>query len=204
MAAVAGLVLAAGAGTRFGGPKALARRRDGEPWLTRAVGLLGAGGCAPVLVVLGAGADEARRLLPPAVRPVLAADWASGLGASLAAGLRAMPEVDAALITLVDLPDLPLTVVERVLRGLEGEADARPATLRRAVFAGRPGHPVLLGRDHWAPLAASLAGDAGGRAYLDAHGVQPIECGDLGGGTDADTRPSQAPSRSATARTAAS
>jgi CTP:molybdopterin cytidylyltransferase MocA len=61
---VCGVVLAAGAGTRFGGPKALARTAAGEPWLALAVGTLRAAGCEPVVVVLGTGADEAEPLVP--------------------------------------------------------------------------------------------------------------------------------------------
>ncbi|HEY0951202.1 NTP transferase domain-containing protein, partial [Nocardioides sp.] len=58
-----GLLLAAGAGTRMGRPKALVRAADGEPWLVRGVRALADGGCAQVGVVLGAGAEEALPLL---------------------------------------------------------------------------------------------------------------------------------------------
>ena len=169
-----GIVLAAGAGRRRGGPKALV---DG--WLAEAVQLLLAGGCARVVVVLGAAADEARTLLPdePRVDAVVAERWADGIGESLRTGL-AHATGDAALVTLVDLPGTPVSVVERVL-GATGR-------LRQAVFAGRPGHPVLLGREHWEPLARSLAGDRGARPYLRAHGVTEVECGDLHHGRDDD------------------
>ncbi|MEO7235035.1 MAG: NTP transferase domain-containing protein, partial [Lapillicoccus sp.] len=58
-----GVVLAAGAGRRMGMPKALVHETDGTSWLVRAVGALTGSGCSPVVVVLGARADEARRLL---------------------------------------------------------------------------------------------------------------------------------------------
>ena len=61
------------------------------------------------------------------------------------------------------------------------------APLARAVFDGRPGHPVLIARHHWTPAAATLSGDRGARAYLDAHGVVDVECGDLYDGHDVDT-----------------
>ena len=86
---VSGLVLAAGAGTRAGGPKALRRDEAGSPWLQLAVTALRAGGCADVTVVLGAGAAEARSLVPDDVAVVVADDWQQGLSASLRAGLRA-------------------------------------------------------------------------------------------------------------------
>lgn len=183
MAELAGLVLAAGAGTRFGGPKALASAASGEPWITRSVSLLRAAGCDSVLVVLGAEAAAARALVPSGADVVVAPEWRQGLGASLAAGFAALPEADAVLVTLVDLPDLPAAVAARVLQ----QGTVRSA-LARAAYAGRPGHPVLVGRDHWSAFAASLRGDEGGRRYLRLHGVAAIECGDLFTGEDVDHR----------------
>jgi CTP:molybdopterin cytidylyltransferase MocA len=179
-----GLVLAAGAGRRFGGPKALARMPDGTAWTERAVRTLREAGCERVVVVLGAGAEQARPLLPPDAEAVVAEHWAEGVGASLAAGLAAVADADLVLVTLVDLPGLPLSAVRRVL----GEHPARDS-LRRAVYGGRPGHPVLVGAAHLAGLAAGLAGDRGGRDHLAAAGVTPVECGDLFSGADQDERP---------------
>lgn len=188
---VAGLLLAAGAGRRMGGPKALLRDARGVPYLDRAVGVLLAGGCDAVTVVLGASAAEARGLLDacgwgadPAVTTVLAADWGDGMGASLRAGLAALSggPVDAALVTLVDLPDVDERVVRRLL-----EAGAGPESLARATYDARPGHPVLLGREHWAGVAESATGDQGARDYLAEHGAVTCECRDLATGRDMDT-----------------
>src|SRR4051812_19749541 len=112
MAVISGIVLAAGAGTRHGGPKALV-----PGWLAAATRRVLDGGCERALVVLGAGADEARALVPadPRVCAVVAGDWAAGLGASLRTGL-AHATGDAVLVTLVDLPGTPVAVVDRVLR----------------------------------------------------------------------------------------
>ncbi|WP_210508474.1 NTP transferase domain-containing protein [Naasia sp. SYSU D00057] len=182
-----GLILAAGGGLRYGGPKALARTAAGEPWLHRAADALSAGGAQPVLAVLGASAEEARALLPGGVSAVVAQDWADGIGASLAAGLAALEadheDAAAAVVTLVDLPGLPPAAVRRVAAGA-----LSPSVLRQAVYEGRPGHPVLLGRAHWAPLRAALTGDAGARQYLVANGVTEVECGDLWPGEDVDRR----------------
>jgi CTP:molybdopterin cytidylyltransferase MocA len=176
MATLTGIVLAAGAGTRMGTPKALMRTADDVPWLAVAVQLLRAAGCDRVLVVLGAAIVD----VPPGADAVLAADWAEGMSASLRAGLAAASG-DAAVITLVDLPELPLGVVQRLVAGsVDGD------TLRQAVFEGRPGHPVLIGRDHWSAVIASLSGDRGARSYLIAHGATEIECGDLFDGHDVD------------------
>jgi CTP:molybdopterin cytidylyltransferase MocA len=185
--AVTGIVLAAGGGSRMGVPKALVVAADGTPWLSRASTLLVDAGCDPVLVVLGARADEAQALLPGpigVVRPVIAEDWADGMAQSLRAGLTAAAGTGAgaALITLVDLPNLPLALVRRVL-----DAPFDAATLRQAVHNGKPGHPVLVGRDHWRSLASTLTGDHGARGYLVAHGVTEVECADLFDGHDVDT-----------------
>jgi len=181
MTDVVGLVLAAGAGTRFGGPKALARNPDGEPWIARAVSTLLRGGVDEVVVVLGAAADEAAALVPDGTRTVVADRWHDGMGASLSAGIAGLPEADTFLVSLVDLPELPSSVIERVLGGgLERDV------LARAVYAGRPGHPVLVGRDHWSGFRDSLHGDEGGRVYLEEHAATHIECGDLFTGSDVD------------------
>ena len=177
---ITGIVLAAGAGTRMGMPKALMRTPDGEPWLARATQLLAAAGCERILVVLGARAEDALPLVRPGAVPVMAADWAEGMSASLRAGLDAATG-RAALITLVDIPDMPLSVVRRVLG-----AGATDSTLRQATYNGRPGHPVVVGRDHWDALVADLAGDRGARRYLAAHGVNEVECSDLFDGQDVD------------------
>jgi len=197
---VAGLLLAAGAGSRHGSPKALRRDADGEPWLLRAVAALRAGGCRPVIVVLGARGDEAERLLPgrndaPAgdVVVVHAADWADGVSASLRAGLGAAAALEPAPVAIavvpVDVPDLDAATVARLIGTWpndESAASVHPGTLRQASFDGRPGHPVVIGRGHWGPLVERLTGDTGARPYLVQHGVRMIDCGDLGTGVDVD------------------
>ena len=180
----AGLLLAAGAGTRFGAPKALARDADGTSWLLRSVAALRP--CAEVVVVLGAEAEAAAALLPMSVARVRADDWAEGMGASLRAGLAALEHTPlaAAVVSLVDLPDVGAAVVARLVDVVEG-----PTTLARASYAGVPGHPVVLGRDHWAGVVASASGDRGARDYLASHDVLLVECGDLASGRDVDVRP---------------
>lgn len=205
-----GIVLAAGAGTRAGGPKALSRTAAGEPWLERAVAVLQAGGCDRVIVVLGAEAERAVELLPRTAEAVIAQDWAMGMSASLRAGLQAADSDgpsgtrgQAALVTLVDLPELPAAAARRVVGDWAGATPAQHGSggrsvLRRAAYEGRPGHPVLIGADHWGPLTATLTSsltaalaessfaDHGGQAYLDAHSVRLVECGDLFDGQDHD------------------
>jgi molybdenum cofactor cytidylyltransferase/nicotine blue oxidoreductase len=181
-----GLLLAAGAGSRMGTPKALVTDSDGTSWLRRGTEVLLDGGCDAVTIVLGAAADQASDLVPAGpVTPVVAPDWAEGMSASLRAGLESAAEgsAEAVVITLVDLPDVNAEVVRRVLA-----AGSDPDALARATYDGRPGHPVVIGRAHWPGVFESLAGDAGARTYLASHPVQLVECGDLATGRDVDSR----------------
>ena len=176
----------------MGTPKALLYDGQGGSFLLRAVDVLRDGGCASVSVVLGARADEAAALLDGATGPgdaaprvVRADDWAEGMGASLRAGLRAALDGDAtcALVSLVDLPDVGAPVVRRMLDSLGSEKDV----LGRASYAGTPGHPVLIGRDHWSGVVESARGDRGARDYLRENPPTLVECGDLATGRDVDT-----------------
>ncbi|MGE2713353.1 nucleotidyltransferase family protein [Mycolicibacterium litorale] len=172
----AGVLLAAGAGTRFGMPKVLAH--DGL-WLRTAVDALAAGGCADVVVVLGAAVVD----VPSPARAVIAPDWSDGLSASVRAGMAAIGAADMAVLHTVDTPDVGADVVRRVL------AAARAATggVARAVYHGRPGHPVVVARRHWPALLASLDGDEGARWFLRRRDdVVTVECGDLASGVDVD------------------
>ena len=137
---VAGLVLAAGAGTRFGGPK-VAAVVDGERLVDRAVRVLVDGGCAPVFVVLGAAVVA----LPAGAIAVHNDDWESGMGSSLRAGLAAaggQEAIGAAVVVLVDQPDLSADAVGRLIAAHTAGADGR---LDHGLHQR---HPLECARDH--------------------------------------------------------
>jgi molybdenum cofactor cytidylyltransferase len=174
VSSAAGLMLAAGAGRRFGdAPKQLAALR-GRPLLEHAVRAQVAV-LERVVVVLGARAAEvlAAVALGPA-QPLVCAEWADGQSASLRCGLRALAGAERVVVTLGDQP-LPSAVVARL-------AAEPPGT--RASFAGVPGHPVVLGPEH-VRLAEGVRGDRGLRDALA--GARLVECGDLTRGRDVDT-----------------
>lgn len=187
---VSGLLLAAGAGRRMGGPKALVRPTPDAPTLLEtALHRLRAAGLSHVVVVVGAAADTVAPLAAAGGADVVRADdWDEGMGASLRAGLGHLegtaPEVRAALVTLVDLLDVGPDVHRRVLAETGEDLDG---ALARATYGGRPGHPVLLGRAHWPEVLDTARGDRGARRYLAVHPATPVECGDLATGRDADT-----------------
>jgi nicotine blue oxidoreductase len=172
---VAGVLLAAGAGTRYGMPKVLA---DDGHWLRACVSALADGGCDDVVVVLGAAVVD----VPAPARAVVARDWADGLSASVRAGLRAI-EADYAVVHTVDTPDVGADVVMRVLAA----ACSSVSGLARARYGHRPGHPVVIARRHWPDLLDGLRGDQGARAFLVGRtDVIAVDCADLASGADID------------------
>lgn len=180
---VAGILLAAGEGSRLGRPKALVEI-GGQRLADRGVALLRAGGTAPVIAVTGA----AHAAIPGA-RVVHNPAWRTGMGSSLAAGLaavRSLPpgECGAAVIALADQPLVGAEAVRRLIAAYRAGA-----TIAVAAYAGRPRNPVLIAREHWDEVAGAARGDAGARPFLRAHPdlVTAVECGDTGSPDDIDT-----------------
>jgi nicotine blue oxidoreductase len=183
----AGLLLAAGGGTRYGMPKALVST-DGTRWVDRALATLRNGGCSPLVVVIGAGAAEVRAAADLGGAIVVEnTGWADGMGSSLRAGLAALgpTPTDAAVVMLVDTPGITAAAVRAVA------AHAAPGALALATYGGEDGHPVLLGRDHWPGVVELATGDTGARAYLRGNRdtVVRVPCDRISDGTDIDTRP---------------
>jgi CTP:molybdopterin cytidylyltransferase MocA len=188
---VAGVLLAAGQGSRFGRPKALVEL-DGQTLAERGIGMLEAGGADPVLIVTGAAEVE----LGPdhRVRAVYNDEWRTGMGSSLRAALRALtdpdvgaevgPEVSAAVVALADQPLVGAEAVSRLIA-----AHRAGASVAVAAYDGRPRNPVLLAREHWPEVVSMATGDQGARAFLRARPdlVTLVECGDTGRPDDIDT-----------------
>ncbi|MFN3340516.1 MAG: NTP transferase domain-containing protein, partial [Dietzia sp.] len=175
--AAVGLVLAAGAGRRFGRPKAPVEYR-GVRLVDCAVRLLGEGGCDLVVVVTGAAPLEVA-----AARVVHNEGWASGMGSSLRVGLEVAAGQDVVVVP-VDMPWLGAGAVRRLREaGSRGGAELAVAT-----YGGRWGHPVLLGGRHHPGVIESAVGDVGARGYLRAHAASVVEvpCDDTGSPRDVD------------------
>jgi nicotine blue oxidoreductase len=176
---VAGILLAAGDGSRLGQPKATVELA-GSTLAERGVRLLQDGGTNPVIVVTGAIPVEL-----PGVVSVHNPDWPTGMGSSLATGLRALQGgATAAVIALADQPLVGAEAVRRLIA-----AHASGATVAVAAYDGRPRNPVLIDRVHWPAVIELATGDAGARAFLRAHPglVTLVECGDTGSPADIDT-----------------
>jgi len=187
---VAGVLLAAGEGSRFGRPKALVEL-NGQTLAERGVNLLRTGGAYPVLIVTGAAPveiDGTHSVYNPA--------WRTGMGSSLRAALEALTgtgtgsDTDAAAevgAVVVALADQPLVGAEAVARLIAAYRDG--ASVAVAAYDGQPRNPVLLAREHWAEVAATATGDQGARTFLRARPdlVTLVECGDTGRPDDIDT-----------------
>ena len=185
--AVAGVLLAAGEGSRFGRPKALVEL-DGQTLAERGVTLLRAGGTDPVLIVTGAAQVELRP--EHQARTVYNGEWRTGMGSSLRAALRALteleagPEIGAVVVALADQPLVGAEAVGRLIAAYRAGAGVAVAA-----YGGKPRNPVLLAREHWPEVIATATGDQGARAFLHARPelVTLVECGDTGRPDDIDT-----------------
>jgi len=183
---IGGLVLAAGAGKRFGATKQLADF-DGRPLLEHSVAAMSQAGLGNLIVVLGSRADDVLAEVDlHGADPVVCARWGEGQAASLACGLSSLEEradgdLEAVVVALGDQPGLATGAVRRVIAA-RGD---KPAV--RATYGGEPGHPVVLERALLANLR-DATGDAGARGVLRRAGTTEVPCDDLGGGADVDTR----------------
>jgi molybdenum cofactor cytidylyltransferase len=178
---ICGLVLAAGAATRFGSAKQLADL-DGRPMLEHSILAMIASPVGRVVVVLGSGAEEVlQRVDLHGADAAVCERWGEGQSASLACGLAELSGCEAVVVTLGDQPFVSPDAIRRVIA-----ARGDGAAAVRATYKGAPGHPVLLERGLFERMR-DVTGDHGARHLLISVQTREVPCDDLGGGQDVDT-----------------
>ena len=177
---ISAVVLAAGSATRFGASKQLEIVR-GKPLPQHAVDAALEARVDEIVVVLGHDADNvaAALRLPAIARVVRNPAYASGIASSLAAGLRALGDSDAAVVLLGDQPG----ITPPHIRALIATFEERSSPIVRLRFSSGPG-PALLARETWAE-AGALEGDAGARVLAERH-PDWVEEVDVGGEAPVD------------------
>lgn len=179
------MIIAAGGGRNIGGPEALLHLHD-KPLVDHAVETVRAAGCGPVVVVLGAAADQVRAAADlNGAMVVVNPAWGTGLGSSLRAGLKVLSTstVEAVLVMPVDMPGVTADAVRRVI------ALPYPDVLVCATYEGLRNYPMLFGRRHWPGIATLANADVGARPYLLAHKeeIVDISCDTVADGSRIDS-----------------
>jgi CTP:molybdopterin cytidylyltransferase MocA len=185
---VCAIVLAAGAGSRFGGDKLLAPF-GGRPLIEATLANLSDAPLDETVVVVGEDAERLREVCQPyAVRIVENPDWALGQSTSVRTGLVACESslgTRAAVLLLADQPLVGAGAVERLVAAFEGGAKVAVAT-----YGGKQRNPVLFSREVWPLLLRELSGDEGARRFIRGHPelVENVPCDGAGDPADVDTR----------------
>jgi molybdenum cofactor cytidylyltransferase len=170
---VGAILLAAGRGTRMGGPNKLLADVAGKPLVRHAAEAALGSEASPVVLVTGHQAEAVEQVLAdlPLVR-VRNPDFAQGLSTSLKAGLDALPEdIDGAVVMLGDMPRVSAALIDRLIAAFapdQGRLAAVP------VRDGRRGNPVLLAKRFF-PDLRRVTGDVGGRGLLGEYGEAVVE-----------------------------
>jgi CTP:molybdopterin cytidylyltransferase MocA len=179
-------VLAAGAGSRFGGGKLLASYR-GRPLVEAVLRGLHEAPLNEIIAVVGdkTGEEEDRLRHVCSLYGALIAEnpkWQKGISTSVKRGLDACsPDADAAVVLLGDQPLVGVKAIGRLV-----EAHERGAVVAVATY-GR--NPALFARETWSMLQEELTGDEGARGFLTRHPevVTEVPCDDVADPTDVDT-----------------
>jgi CTP:molybdopterin cytidylyltransferase MocA len=185
MSGVSAIVLAAGAGSRFGGGKLLAPF-GGRTLIEATLSGLHGAPVDEIIVVLGAEGERLRSISTAyKTRIVENPDWAEGMSTSVRAGLRACAtDARAAVVCLADQPLVGAEAVERLV-----EAFQRGARVAVATYGGEMRNPVLFTKGVWPLLLREMSGDRGARVFLRHHReiVTEVSCDDVANSADIDT-----------------
>jgi molybdenum cofactor cytidylyltransferase len=167
------LVLAAGRGTRMGGPNKMLAEIGGKPVVRHTVEAALSSRARPVVVVTGhEGERVAAAVKGLDVRLVHNPDFAGGLSTSLKTGIGALPpDIDAVAVALGDMPGVTGALIDKLARAIDPEAGALIAVPTRD---GRRGNPVVWSRRFFEDLA-KLEGDTGARHLIGQHNEAVIE-----------------------------
>lgn len=187
--AIAAVILAAGASSRLGRPKQLLTL-DGQTLLRRTVEAATKAGCAPVIVVLGAHAEQLAGEVGAAagsIQVIINEKWSEGMGTSLASGIAALeaaaPNVRAAVVLLCDQPHVSADVVRALVETFSVSNNPVVAS----EYGGVRGAPCLFARSLFPELAA-LSGDVGARKIIARQDAEQVAVVPFAGGQeDVDT-----------------
>jgi molybdenum cofactor cytidylyltransferase len=161
MTRIGGIILAAGASTRFGAKKLIAPL-EGRPLLQHVIDVAESSDLDPLVVVLGHASDAIYAALELGrATAVVNSEWVTGQASSLRAGLRALGEVDAVVVLLGDQPRVSRALIDALVVARR----ARRAVAAISTSSGRRSPPTLLGSELFADVEA-LTGDTGARALL--------------------------------------
>jgi CTP:molybdopterin cytidylyltransferase MocA len=179
------IVLAAGRGSRFGAaaPKTLARL-GARPLVAHAVTAAIDSGLRPLVIVVGCQAADVAAAAADFGVVVENPDWEEGMSTSLRAGLATVladRSVTAVAVALADQPRIGPGAYRRLVAAHRDGAELAVAT-----YAGKRGHPVLIGRTHFQE-AMKMTGDQGARTLLATHPVVEVPCDGTGDALDVDT-----------------
>ncbi|CAN5270181.1 nucleotidyltransferase family protein [soil metagenome] len=185
MSGVSAILLAAGAGSRFGGGKLLASF-GGRPLIEATLSGLRGAPVDEIIVVARTEGEGLRNIaIAHEARVVENPDWAEGMSTSVRAGLRACgPEARAAVVALADQPLVGVEAVERLVGAFK-----RGARVAVATYGGEPRNPVLFSRPVWPLLEREMSGDRGARVVIVRHPelVTEVPCDDVADPADVDT-----------------
>ncbi len=187
MSPVGVVILAAGASSRMGRPKQALPFQEGT-LLTHTVSAAQQARCEPIIVVLGAFAEEVRMQI--AGMPVVCvynSDWQEGMNTSIRAGVEHILEhyhgVDSLVLLTCDQPFLTSAVIENLVR----MRTVTGKSLIASAYASTVGIPALFGNSLFVALCALPAG-AGAKSLIASHSQNDTEAVPFAdGGVDIDT-----------------